>query len=100
MAKNTNTTPVYTVKRFGPQYWIERNGSHFHGRVDPLMDISVSKYFNNSAEAWEWVEYLEEGVVDVPKPSKYSVTLFDVARTTTNFDSDKDTNDYNPFLGY
>jgi len=61
-------TPIYTVKRFGSQYWIEKDNDHYHGRVNPLMDIRVPRYFNNPNEAWKWVGYLEEGVVDVPKP--------------------------------
>jgi len=61
-------TPVYKVKRFGSQYWIEKDNDHYHGPVNPLMDIRVFKYFNSAEEAWKWVEYLEEGVVDVPKP--------------------------------
>jgi hypothetical protein len=67
-------TPVYKVKRFGSQYWIEKDNDHYHGRVKALMDITVPKYFNSPNEAWKWVEYLEEGVVDVPKPARLSPT--------------------------
>ena len=67
-------TPVYTVKRFGSQYWIEKDNDHYHGRVKALMDITVPKYFNSPNEAWKWVEYLEEGVVDVPKPARLGPT--------------------------
>jgi hypothetical protein len=38
------------------------------------MDITVPKYFNSPKEAWIWVGYLEEGVVDVPKPARLSPT--------------------------
>lgn len=73
MPKNINS-PVYKVKRFGSQHWIEKDGNHYSGPVYPLSDIRVPRYFNNPDDAWKWVEYLEEGVVDVPNPARLSPT--------------------------
>jgi hypothetical protein len=67
-------TPVYKVKRFGSQYWIEKDGDHYSGPVYPHTEIRVSRYFDSPSEAWKWVGFLEEGVVDVPKPARLSPT--------------------------
>lgn len=59
----------YAVKRFADRYWIERIGGTIHGTP---VGINVPKFFDSAEEAWKWVGHLEEGVVDVPRPSQLS----------------------------
>jgi hypothetical protein len=58
----------YAVKRFADMYWIEKNGKTLHGAINPPDGLNSPKFFESSEKAWKWVDYLQEGIVDVPRP--------------------------------
>jgi hypothetical protein len=66
----------YAVKRFADKYWIEKTNVRCYDRnkneipysPDGPFGITQPKFFASADEAWKWVGYLEEGVVDVPRP--------------------------------